>query len=188
MNERQRARRPGGRSARIGAEVHQAVTDLISERGYGNFTVGEVAARAGVADSSIYRRWGSLEKLLTDVALTRLNTQSPMPDTGSLEGDLRTYAANVAREITGPDGVAVVRLAVALSGNDQQAVQASDDLRTERMRQLQSMLDRSRERGEDAPDALGVLDHVLAPMYIRVLFGMGPLTPEYVDGLVDRLL
>ncbi|MYT20618.1 TetR family transcriptional regulator, partial [Streptomyces sp. SID7760] len=128
MNEGQRARRPGGRSARVAAEVHQAVTDLISERGYGNFTVGEVAARAGVADSSIYRRWGNLENLLSDVALTRLNARSPMPDTGSLDGDLRTYAANVAREITGPDGLAVVRLAVALSGNGQQGLQAGDDL------------------------------------------------------------
>ncbi|WEP01108.1 TetR/AcrR family transcriptional regulator (plasmid) [Streptomyces sp. FXJ1.172] len=186
MNERQRARRPGGRSARVGTQVHQAVTDLISEHGYGNFTVGDVAARAGVADSSIYRRWGSLETLLTDVALTRLNAQSPMPDTGSLAGDLRTYAAQVAREITGPDGPAVLHLAVALSSSGQ--LQAGDDLRAERMRQLQSMLDRARERGEHAPDAFDVLDHILAPMYIRVLFGMVPLTPDYVDGLVDRLL
>ncbi|PKV83209.1 TetR/AcrR family transcriptional regulator [Streptomyces sp. TLI_146] len=188
MNEQQRARRPGGRSARVAAEVHQAVTDLISERGYGNFTVGDVAARAGVADSSIYRRWGNLETLLTDVALTRLNARSPMPDTGSLAGDLRTYAAQVAREITGPDGLAVLRLAVALSNRGQQGLQAGDKLRAERTRQLQSMLDRARERGEDAPDAFGVMDHILAPMYIRVLFDMGPLTPEYVDGLVDRLL
>ncbi|MEU4605402.1 TetR/AcrR family transcriptional regulator [Kribbella sp. NPDC023972] len=188
MDERQRARRPGGRSARVGAEVHQAVTDLISERGYGNFTLGEVAARAGVADSSIYRRWGSLDTLLTDVVLTRLNARSPMPDTGSLAGDLRTYAANVAREITGPDGLALLRLAVALSSNGQQGRQALDDLLAERGRQLQAMLDRARERGEHPPDALGVLDHVMAPMYIRVLFGIGPLTPEYVDGLVEQLL
>lgn len=188
MNERQRARRPGGRSARVGADVHQAVTDLISERGYGNFTVGEVAARAGVADSSVYRRWGDMATLLTDTALTRLNAQSPMPDTGSLAGDLRTYAASVAREITGPDGLLLVRLAVALSSNGQQGLQARDDLRDERTRQLQSMLDRARERGEHAPDALDVLDHILAPMYIRVLFGVVPLTPDYVDGLVDRLL
>ncbi|RSS54087.1 TetR/AcrR family transcriptional regulator [Streptomyces sp. WAC01280] len=188
MNEGQRARRPGGRSARIGEQVHQAVTELISERGYGKFTVAEVAARAGVADSSVYRRWGDLESLLTDVALTRLNAQSPMPDTGSLVGDLRTYAANVAREITGPDGPAVVRLAVALSSGGQQGVRAGDEIRDERMRQLQSMLDRASERGEHAPDALGVLDHILAPMYIRVLFGMVPLTPDYIDGLVDRLL
>ncbi|THA34069.1 TetR/AcrR family transcriptional regulator [Streptomyces sp. A1277] len=188
MNEKERARRPGGRSARVGAQVHQAVTELISERGYGNFTVGEVAARAGVADSSIYRRWGGLEALLSDVALTRLNARSPMPDTGSLAGDLRTYAAQVAREITGPDGPAVLHLAVALAGKGQQGAQAREDLRAERTRQLQSVLDRARERGEDVPDAFEVLDHILAPMYIRVLFGMGPLTPEYVDGLVDRLL
>ncbi|GGV08039.1 TetR family transcriptional regulator [Streptomyces filipinensis] len=188
MDERQRARRPGGRGARVGAAVHQAVTDLISERGYGKFTVGDVAARAGVADSSVYRRWGSLETLLTDVALTRLNERSPMPDTGSLAGDLRAYAAQVAREITGPEGLALVRLAVALSSTGQQGRQARDDLLAARTRQLQSMLDRARERGEHAPDAYDVLDHVLAPMYIRVLFGVGPLTPDYVDGLVDRLL
>ncbi|MFJ2767198.1 TetR/AcrR family transcriptional regulator [Streptomyces sp. NPDC087300] len=188
MNEQQRARRPGGRSARVAAEVHRAVTDLIVERGYGKFTVGEVAARAGVADSSIYRRWGNLEALLSDVMLNHLNAQSPMPDTGTIDGDLRTYAANVAREITGPAGLALVRLAVALSSDSEHAVRARDQLRDERTRQLQSMLDRARARGEDAPDALGVLDHILAPMYIRVLFGIGPLTPEYVDGLVDRLL
>lgn len=200
MNEGPRTRRPGGRSARVGADVHRAVTDLIGERGYGHFTVGDVAARAGVADSSVYRRWGSLEALLTDVALTRLNARSPMPDTGTLAGDLHAYAANVAREITGPDGPALLHLAVALSGNGQRGLRARDDMRAERIRQLQAVLDRARTRGEDAPgtpgssdaldalDALDVLDHVLAPMYIRVLFGVGPLTPEYVAGLVDRLL
>ncbi|CAM5541636.1 TetR/AcrR family transcriptional regulator OS=Streptomyces tendae OX=1932 GN=GUR47_23675 PE=4 SV=1 [Streptomyces tendae] len=188
MDEGQRARRPGGRSARVGAQVHRAVTDLIGERGYGKFTVGDVAVRAGVADSSIYRRWGDLETLLTDVALTRLDARSPMPDTGSLAGDLRTYAAQVAREITGPDGLLLVRLAVALPSIGEQGVRARDDLRDERTRQLQSMLDRARDRGEPAPDALDVLDHVLAPMYIRVLFGMDTLTPDYIDGLVDRLL
>ncbi|MCF3183569.1 TetR/AcrR family transcriptional regulator [Streptomyces polychromogenes] len=187
MNEKERARRPGGRSARVAAQVHQAVTELISERGYGNFTVGEVAARAGVADSSIYRRWGSLETLLSEVALTRLNTQSPMPDTGTLSGDLRTYAAQVAREITGPDGPAVLHLAIALSRSGERGRQAGESVRAERTRQLQGMLDRARDRGEPALDAFDVLDHILAPMYIRVLFGT-ELTPEYVDGLVDRML
>ncbi|MEY9886439.1 AcrR family transcriptional regulator [Catenulispora sp. MAP12-49] len=186
--EQQRARRPGGRGARVAAAVHQAVTDLISERGYGTFSIGDVAARAGVADSSVYRRWGSLEALLADVMLTYLNARSPMPDTGTLAGDLRAYAAAVAREITGPDGLALLRLAVALSTTGEQGLQARDALRDERTRQLQAMLDRAAERGEDAPDALAMLDHVLAPMYIRVLFGIGPLTPEYVEGLVDRLL
>ncbi|MEU6783166.1 TetR/AcrR family transcriptional regulator [Nonomuraea angiospora] len=186
--ERQAARRPGGRSARVRAAVHQAVTDLIAERGYGNFTVGEVAARAGVADTSVYRRWGNLEALLMDVAITWLTTQSPIPDTGSLAGDLRAYAANVARDVTGPDGPAVLRLAIALSTAGQDGLRARDAFLAERSRQLQAMLDRARDRGEHPPDVLDVLDHILAPMYIRVLFGAGPPTPDYAGTLVDRLL
>ena len=141
---------PAGAAPASARQVHQAVTDLVSERGYGNFTVGEVAARAGVADTSVYRRWGNLEALLTDVALTRLNAQSPMPDTGSLAGDLRTYAANVAREITGPDGLALLRLAVALSSNGQQGLQARDDL-LRRTHPATAVHARSRPRTRRAP-------------------------------------
>ncbi|MFF5212163.1 TetR/AcrR family transcriptional regulator [Streptosporangium sp. NPDC000396] len=186
--ERQPARRPGGRSARIRAAVHQAVTDLVAERGYGNFTVGEVAARAGVADTSIYRRWGTLEALTMDVAITWLTTTSPIPDTGSLDGDLRAYAANVARDVTGPDGLAVLRLVIALSTAGDDGMRARDAFLAERSRQLQIMLDRARDRGERPPDALDVLDHILAPMYIRILFGAGLLDPDYVNTLVDHLL
>ncbi|GAA3250466.1 TetR/AcrR family transcriptional regulator [Nonomuraea helvata] len=186
--DRERTRRPGGRSARVRAAVHQAVTDLVAERGYGNFTVGEVANRAGVADTSIYRRWGTLEALTMDVAITWLTATSPIPDTGSLEGDLRAYAANVARDVTGPDGPAVLRLVIALSTAGQDGMRARDAFLAERSSQLQTMLDRARARGEQPPDVLEVLDHILAPMYIRILFGAGPLTHDYVDTLVDRLL
>ncbi|MFI6597575.1 TetR/AcrR family transcriptional regulator [Nonomuraea sp. NPDC050536] len=188
MLEQERARRPGGRSARVRAAVHQAVTGLIAERGYGNFTIGDVATRAGVADTSVYRRWGNFETLLTDVAITWLTTTSPIPDTGSLETDLHAYAANVARDISGPDGLAVLRLVIALSTAGDAGLRARDAFLAERGRQLQLMLDRARDRGEHPPDGLEILDHLLAPMYIRVLFGAGPLTPDYVNALVDRLL
>jgi AcrR family transcriptional regulator len=184
----QKAQRPGGRSARVRAAVHQAVTDLVAERGYGTFTVGEVAARAGVADTSIYRRWGTLEALVTDVALAWLTSNSPVPDTGSLEGDLRAYAAKVARDITGPEGLAVLRLLIALSNAGEAGRQARDQFLAERGRQLRGMLERARARGEHPPQGLEVVDHILAPLYIRTLFGAGPLTPAYLDSLVDRLL
>ena len=181
-------RRPGGRSARTRAAVHQAVTGLISERGYGNFAVADVADRAGVADTTIYRRWGNLEALLVDVAITRLTATSPIPDVGSLEGDLRRYAANVARDVTGPEGLAVLRLAVALSTAGQAGEQARDQFMAERSRQLRQMLDRAQCRGERPPEVLEVVDHILAPIYVRVLLGTGPLSPDYVDALVSRLL
>ncbi|MBL7489975.1 TetR/AcrR family transcriptional regulator [Frankia sp. AgB1.9] len=188
MPEQEPTRRPGGRSARVRAAVHQATTGLIAERGYGNFTVADIATRAGVADTSVYRRWGTLESLLTDVVTGRLATTSPIPDTGSLEQDLRTYAANVARDVTGPDGLAVLRLLVALSSAGEAGLAARDAFVAGRGRQLRDMLDRARDRGEHPPNGLEIVDHILAPMYIRVLFGTGALSPSYINTLVDRLL
>jgi hypothetical protein len=136
--DKEPARRPGGRSARVRAAVHQAVTDLVTERGYGNFTMGDIADQAGVADSSLYRRWGNL--------------------------------------------------VLALAGAGEAGAVARDRFIAERRRQLQEMLDRARAREEPVLDALDILDHVLAPLYIRTLFGIGPVTVEQAHQLAEGVL
>src|ERR1700741_373879 len=50
-----------------------------------------VAARAGVTPSTIYRRWGTLSQLLSDVALEKLRPETAPVDTGSLKGDLTLW-------------------------------------------------------------------------------------------------
>ncbi|MEU0505844.1 TetR/AcrR family transcriptional regulator [Nocardia sp. NPDC005998] len=188
MTEQSRTRRPGGRSARVRAAVHQAVTELVAERGYGKFTVAEVAARAGVADTSIYRRWGNLEALAMEVTVDRLTTGSAMPDTGDLIGDLRAYAGQAARDVNGPNGLALLRSILALIDTGEAGERTRDRFLADRVEQIQRMLDRATARGENAPDVLQVVDIILAPMYTRTLFGTGPLPDDYVDMLVDRLL
>ncbi|GLZ80343.1 TetR family transcriptional regulator [Actinorhabdospora filicis] len=179
------ARRPGGRSARVRAAVHAAVAELIAERGYGGCTVKDIAARAGVADTSIYRRWGDLNALLIDVALARLTDGSPLPDTGDLPGDLTAYAAQVARDITGPAGPAIPRLMAALSEAGTTARAAFVEARSH---QLNTMLTRAHDRGEPVITTVEILDHVLAPMYTRVLFGVGGVDEKYAADLVKRAL
>jgi AcrR family transcriptional regulator len=188
MSTEEPKRRPGGRSSRVRAAVFQAVRQLTAERGYGAFTVGEVAERAGVADTTIYRRWGTLEALLMEAVVNQLTVDSPLPSTGSLETDLRTYAAKVAADIQGPDGLAVLRTVTAALSASPDGATARDQYLAVRADQIDRMLAPARDRGEKTPTTLDVLDVLLAPMYIRVLFGAGPLTPDYVNSLVDRLL
>ena len=52
---------------------------------------------------------------------------------------------------------------------------------------MELMLERARRRGEKAPDRSELLDFVLAPLYMRALFGR-PLSKAVADRLVDRLL
>ena len=70
-------RRTGGRSARVQESIHAAVRALLEERDRADLTVPQIAARAGVTPSTIYRRWGDLSALLADVALERMLPASP---------------------------------------------------------------------------------------------------------------
>ncbi|HEY1179423.1 MAG TPA: TetR/AcrR family transcriptional regulator [Phytomonospora sp.] len=182
----QPTRRTGGRSARVRAAVHRAFTELLTERGYGNFAVGDVAERAGVADSSVYRRWGRLDVLLTDVIVDRLNTDWPVPDTGTLAGDLREFAFNVARGVNGPEALTVLRTVVALLGLD-----GGEELRrlflSQRTAQIAAICARARERGEETPEAADVVEILMAPMYFRYIFSGGPIDDDYVWKLLGRL-
>ena len=67
--------RPGGRSARVQESIHQAVHGLLEEQDRASLTVPQIAARAGVTPSTIYRRCGDLAALLADVAFARMRPE-----------------------------------------------------------------------------------------------------------------
>jgi AcrR family transcriptional regulator len=174
--------RPGGRSARVRDAVHAAAVDLLVA-GEFDATIPQIAERAGVNPTSVYRRWGNRENLLLDAAVARLRATWPIPDTGSLHGDLSSWAAGVERSMLDPGGRILLRALVAAITSGHQPAQylagRGDD--------LQAMLDRAPTRGEQAPPVQEILDHILAPLYLRALFGL-PLEPGTGATLVNRLL
>src|SRR5215470_12871311 len=87
--------RPGGRSARVQAAIRTAVIDLICDPGQEPVTIPLVAAKAGVNPTSVYRRWGDIRSLLTDVAISELDTDTDVPDTGTLAEDLHRWVEGV---------------------------------------------------------------------------------------------
>jgi AcrR family transcriptional regulator len=178
-------RRTGGRSARVVAAVHDAVNEIVGQGDPRQVTVAEIAERAGVNPTSIYRRWGTLEALILDVETARLQVTSPIPDTGTLRGDLLAYASTVAKGMGRPGGFAFLQALLGVSGES--GPRRNAPLR-ERAAQLQAMLDRARDRGEPALDHTDVYDCVLAPIYLRTLFGIGGLTKARLAAFVDRAI
>ncbi len=66
--------------------ILDAALALLSEQGYGGLRMEAVAARAGVAKATLYRRWPDKVSLAI-AALSRI-PELPAVDTGSLSGDL----------------------------------------------------------------------------------------------------
>jgi len=159
--------RPGGRSARVQESIHSAVNALLQEQERSTVTVPQIAARAGVTPSTIYRRWGDLAALLADVALARMRPDSEPANTGGLRGDIRAWAEQYLDEMSSEVGRNMMRdvQASATPGYCVAIIGA----------QLQTIVDR-------------LINLVVAPVVFRILFSAAALEVDELHRLVDIAL
>ncbi|MFC9916691.1 TetR/AcrR family transcriptional regulator [Streptomyces sp. NPDC127197] len=176
--------RPGGRSARVQESVHAAVRELASEVGRDALTVPLVAQRAGVTPSTIYRRWGDLQELLSDVAVERLRPDTAPKDHGDLSSDLTAWAEQFLDEMASPVGRAYIRDALLGDPDGSNAGQCS----AYAAEQINLVLTRAAERGDKTPDVETVIDRVVAPTMYRILFRPDGLDAAYARRLVAEVL
>lgn len=91
-----RAGRP--RSPEVRDRVLRATVDLLGRSGYAGLRMDDVAARSGVAKTTVYRRWPSKRDLVLDAVAALLGPLAPL-DAPSLEDDVaavtRWYAARL---------------------------------------------------------------------------------------------
>ncbi|GJD53379.1 hypothetical protein OPKNFCMD_6154 [Methylobacterium crusticola] len=174
--------RPGGRSARVQASVHQAVRNLLARMERSQVTIPLVAAEAGVTPSTIYRRWGELQELLADVAVERLRPDMDPVDTGSGRGDLLAWAEQYAEEMSSSPGRQLIR-DVLCAGDGAGAQRCCGYV----LAQVDALARRAAARGEPFPGIDAVMDQVVAPIVYRILFGEAP-GPDRVGDLVAGVL
>jgi AcrR family transcriptional regulator len=180
--------RPGGRSARVKEAVFAAVEALLLESPGDLPSMTAVAERAGVNPTSLYRRWGDVRQLAGEVAVEMLIRAHPLPDTGSVRGDLIAWAVSMAEGISNRRSVLMLRILTSLPAERA----GLDELRRRpfgrRIAEIEAMLARGARRGEKVPAFADVLELVLAPIYLHALF-LGPIEHfEAVARLVDRAM
>ncbi|MEV6582957.1 TetR/AcrR family transcriptional regulator [Streptomyces sp. NPDC051582] len=188
MTSKQPAQRLRKSPEQVRAAVHQAVIDLLSDPEGADLTIPAVAQRAGVNHTSVYRRWGSREALLADVVVTRLERDWPLADTGTLRGDLTAWVEGGVASIRTAEGRLLIR-AVALSMPGSASAQGERAQQFERrLGAIERIRDRAVARGEVPPPLDQILDQLVAPLYLRAIFGIDPPASGYPELLVDRLL
>src|SRR5690242_21588951 len=137
------------RSAEADRAILAATVDLLAERGLAAMSIEEVAARAGVGKTTIYRRWPSKGLLALDAFVTSFRAEQPLPDTGSLRGDLLSALHAWVRAVTQTAMGPMLTGLIAEAQHDQELRGAWRDRVLEPLRiQHRIMLDRAIERGE----------------------------------------
>ncbi|WP_329258845.1 TetR/AcrR family transcriptional regulator [Actinoallomurus sp. NBC_01490] len=178
-------RRPGGRTARIRAQVHDAVLAELGEHGYDGLTMDAVAARAGVHRATVYRRWGDVGGLLADVLDAASDDGWQPPDTASLKGDLAALNHEIQEALTAlPPIVAAL---IAASFRSEKADQAQQRLWEDRYARCEVIVSRAIGRGELPPhtDARRLLIAATAPVYHQLVLlrtAPDPNLPDHAAG------
>jgi len=182
-------RRLGGRSARVRQAVIDATLALLSEKGLHSVTVADIAARAGVHETSIYRRWGQPANLVIEASLQAANREIPLPDTGSLAGDLVEMHKEGLAFFRSPVGATLIGWAFSAPQTPEvNPVLAGYWLK--RAVLIDRIFERARVRGEWTSDKniQALLPDLLGPLYFRHFFQRQETTVEDLEALVATFL
>jgi len=179
------------RSEQAERAILEATTELLDERGFVSLTMEDVAVRAGVSKATIYRWWPTKGVLAFDAFLSRFVARQPMPDTGTLRGDLlaalRSWIRTVKHTQTG-------RTLVGLIAEVQRDPALGDIWRDRFVRPVRDrhriMIERAIDRGEISAgtDPEIVLDLLFGAAYHRLLQSHLPLSDRFATAIVDTIV
>lgn len=174
--------RPGGRTARVRTAVLRATGDVLAEQGVDRLDLSDVARRAEVGKTTVYRRWGSVTALVADLLVDMAEQPLPLPreETGSLLGDLRAHALLVQRTLADPRQGALFRAVIAAATCDTRTAEALRHFYAVRAAEWAPCVELAVARGElpAGTDASQVVRAVSAPLYYELLTtGCAPDAP-----------
>jgi AcrR family transcriptional regulator len=168
--------------------IFAAAAELIGERGYDGFTMAAVAQRAGVAKTTVYRRWPSRAHLL--VATLSSVMRVSVFDSGDARADLHSFARTLATAMRVPGTRRLVAELSVASIASPEVKEAFNRLYVQRRAAALETIQRAQAAGELRPDLDPelLIDQLSGTLHYRLLLGGDGPTDSYAERLVDTVL
>ncbi len=176
------------RETDVDERVLEATIDVLCVTGIVGVTYESLAARVGVARTTIYRRWPTKAELMVD-AVDLLRSRAPVPNTGDTRSDLATGLENMLQAFVSPQGKAIAAV-FAGSLHDNELAQAwREKIGEPHSAFFREVLDHAVASGQ-VELKLGVDETVAVVTGIAflILFGGLPYRPGLADGVVEMVL
>ena len=185
--------KPDRRAERSRQAILDATRELLAQDGdVGSLTVEAVAARSGVAKTTIYRRWRDKWELALDAVMIDMLPRFDEPvDVGDTRSELLTFVNSVVRMMAStPMGPAMQGLVSQIATDPDLARVYREQVVQPRLTQLAPVIQRGIARGDLRADTEVRLVHelLLGPIFYRLLLSGAPLDHNLGPRLVDAIL
>jgi len=176
------------RDTEVEGKVLNAAVAELRQRGYEGLSMDRVAERAGVAKTTIYRRWSSKAELVVAL-ITHLRDDVPFEPGDDPRRDLTGLVTAIAARLTSTPTTLIADLAAA-AARDPRISESVRTLWAARHRAVTEVVAKAQKDGlvltHVAPAVL--VDQLVGPLYYRLLVTGEPLTPDYAQTLVASVL
>jgi AcrR family transcriptional regulator len=176
------------RAARVIEAVFEATGAELADKGYAALRVEDVAERAGVNKTTVYRRWPTKKDLVVG-ALESMTRPQIEPPTGSIELDLLAALKNVVAYATSPAGRAAARVMLG-SHNDPEvdkiAAEVRHQIRAVHARIFQRAIDAGQLPADTSIELLQQI--VFMPILMRALIFKEPVDESVMKDIIAVVL
>jgi AcrR family transcriptional regulator len=185
------------RSPEADRAILEATRAALVDLGWSKLTMGDVAARAGVAKTTVYRRWASRSELVVD-AVAVLFDELELPDLGSLSADVQGVVLQFAALLERPETKTALMAVIAESTRDEALRERIRATIVDRQKRLvREGRERAQARGELPPeddpvtgarDTDLIFDVVAGAVVHRTLVSAEPVDEEWARRFTLLLL
>jgi AcrR family transcriptional regulator len=179
-------RRGRPRSAEAQEKILAATAKLLSEGGFQAVTIEAVAARAGVAKTTLYRWWPNRAAVALDCVSARMAPIADAPRAASYRKRFHRQLKATIRLLNGKQGQAILALIGAKQTDGVLGKAYSEQIARPRRAQTRRMAQQAIQAGELAPgtDPDLFLDAIYGPLYYRKVVSGEPVTDDFIDRIV----
>ncbi|WP_180130089.1 MULTISPECIES: TetR/AcrR family transcriptional regulator [unclassified Acinetobacter] len=167
--------------------ILQAVTDALAESDYRSMTIEDIAARAGVGKSTIYRWWKHKSDLVFDAFKAHTASVFELDLSKSLEFNLNQQLLKLSRALNQHVGRALL---VVFAEHREAAGEFFKQYLLPRREATRELIQLAIQRGEiraDYPFEL-MLDMLYGPIHYQIIFFNTQPDEDYIKRLVQLAL
>lgn len=178
------------RSQQSYAAIMKATVELLEECGYGGINIEALARRAGVGKQTIYRWWTCKAAIVMEAYSAQAAKTVPVPDTGSVCGDLLQVLQHLCEVLNTTAGLAMTSLIAEAQIDPKVGVAFREQFIKSRRETVRIILQRGIERGEirENVNMELAIDTFYAPVWYRLLLKHAPLDEEFTEEVVNLLM
>src|SRR3954447_266085 len=176
-------------SPEIDDRILQETLAMLADVGYARLRLDALAERAGVAKTTILRRWPS-KAAVAAAAVQRLALQTAdVPKSNNLREDLQALLSNAVAAFASGPGRFVPAL-IRESGHHPEIADLLATVIQTRRAAYRRVLNRAIARHDLHPDVDQevIIDLLVGPLWTRLLITRQPVTQALVEEIVDAVL